>query len=246
MSETLGLELLTLYGDAGSSGCQALYPPPVLDYIALRDRYSSACVLFDASSIIDADPCPLQRTTTCGYVGGGSGSSRFLFFLLAFSFFFYFCSVSISSLTHSALPQLIGRIIFATAARLVSAQSVPTSTQNPLLLAQQLLANAQTRADATAVWRHPSPNNAVSLLLLYQLLSRGEIGSAEGKPYLAALVGHLRALERTNPEVLVGASGTGTSILVWCLLSFDAFAAAERAEEPIVCVLPPYFPFSAY
>ncbi|GAA6036712.1 hypothetical protein JCM8097_003442 [Rhodosporidiobolus ruineniae] len=41
MSETLELELLNLYSDAGSSCFDPLYPPPVLDYIALRSRYEA-------------------------------------------------------------------------------------------------------------------------------------------------------------------------------------------------------------
>ncbi|GAA5837647.1 hypothetical protein JCM11251_002033 [Rhodosporidiobolus azoricus] len=183
MSETLGLELLTLYGDAGRSCCQPLFPPPVLDYIALRDRYRLSGRRFSDMSAED---------------------------------------------------QLTGRIVFATAARLWSTESAPTPSENRHLLAKQLLVNAQTRADLAAVWRHPSPDNAVSLLLLYQLINRGEISSEEAKPYLAALVGHLRALNRTNPELLLGASGSNTSALVWCLMAFDAFAAVERAEEPIV------------
>ncbi|GAA5895202.1 hypothetical protein JCM6882_006614 [Rhodosporidiobolus microsporus] len=179
MSESLGLELLTLYGDAGSSCCQPLFPPPVLDYIALRNRFRDAGRRLSDMSLED---------------------------------------------------QLVGRIVFATASRLRTGNS---SSPDPRL-SQQLLANAQTRADAAAVWRNPSPSNAVSLLLLYQLVSRGEIGSEEAKPYLSALVGHMRALERTNPEFLRGASLGGTTGLVWCLMAFDAFAAVEQAEEPIV------------
>ncbi|GAA5861526.1 hypothetical protein JCM8547_008060 [Rhodosporidiobolus lusitaniae] len=115
MSETLGLELLQIYGDAGNTCSDPLYPPPVPDDLALQERYEAA-----GKRLVDL----------------------------------------------SNEDQLTCRIVFATASR--TWRSGKTATTNGKLV-QQLLVNAQSRADATGVWRNPTPANAISLLLLYQL-----------------------------------------------------------------------------
>ncbi|GAA5861599.1 hypothetical protein JCM8547_008087 [Rhodosporidiobolus lusitaniae] len=57
MSETLGLELLQIYGDAGNTCSDPLYPPPVLDYLALQGRYEAAGKRLADLSIEDQLTC---------------------------------------------------------------------------------------------------------------------------------------------------------------------------------------------
>ncbi|GAA6039679.1 hypothetical protein JCM8097_001344 [Rhodosporidiobolus ruineniae] len=179
MSETFGLELLTLYGDASSSCSDPIYPPPVLDYIGLRGRYEAA--------------------------------GRRL------------CDLSSSD-------QLICRIVFASASRLHPSSSTPDSHSHSQL-ARQLVANAASHADTANIWRQPSRENAMALLLLYQLMTAGELGNDDAKPYMAALIEQLRTLHRTEPEALVGKSGDVTG-LVWTAWMMHTFAALERREAP--------------
>ncbi|GAA5861578.1 hypothetical protein JCM8547_008080 [Rhodosporidiobolus lusitaniae] len=182
MSETLGLELLQIYGDAGSTCSDPLYPPPVLDYLALQGRYETAGKRLTNLSIED---------------------------------------------------QLTCRIVFATASRMWrSGKNAATNGK----LVQQLLTNAQTRADATGVWRNPTPANAISLLLLYQLANQGEIASIAAKPYLVSLAAQLKVLHKSasHAPVVTGVKGTSATALSWCLLAFDTFASIERKEAPVV------------
>ncbi|GAA6039681.1 hypothetical protein JCM8097_001345 [Rhodosporidiobolus ruineniae] len=176
MSETFGLELLTLYGDASSSCSDPIYPPPVLDYSALRSRYEAA--------------------------------GRRLYEL-------------------SPSDQLTCRILFASVSRLRASSSAAASESK---LVRQLTSNAASHADSMGIWRRACGENAIALLLLYQLAAAGEIASEEAKPYMAALVGQLRTMYRSQPKLLMGESGAGASALVWSVFAFHVFSAVERRE----------------
>ncbi|GAA6039686.1 hypothetical protein JCM8097_001349 [Rhodosporidiobolus ruineniae] len=176
MSETFGLELLTLYGDASSSCSDPIYPPPVLDYLGLRSRYEAV-----GRRLADLSPS----------------------------------------------DQLTCRIVFATASRL---RPPKPESPTPSALICQLSINATSHADSTSIWRQPSSENATALLLLFQLVAAGEIASDEAKPYMSALINQLRTLYKSEPHVLLGRSGNGTSGLVWCVFAFNTFAAVERRE----------------
>ncbi|GAA6039689.1 hypothetical protein JCM8097_001352 [Rhodosporidiobolus ruineniae] len=176
MSETLGLELLSLYGDASSSCSDPIYPPPVLDYIGLRGRYEAV-----GRRLSDLSPA----------------------------------------------DQLTCRIVFASASRLRRPSSASSSESQ---LVHNLSSSATSHADAASVWRRPSSENATALLLLFQLVAAGEIASEEAKPYMSALNSQVRALYKTQPRVLLGASGGGMSPLLWCVLLFGTLAAVERRE----------------
>jgi hypothetical protein len=53
MSETLGLELLSLYSD--SSASDPLFPPPVFDSVSLRGRFEAVCVHFHPFGCLETD-----------------------------------------------------------------------------------------------------------------------------------------------------------------------------------------------
>ncbi|BGP15514.1 hypothetical protein JCM10213v2_003493 [Rhodosporidiobolus nylandii] len=57
LSESFGFELLTLYENAGSGSSDALYPPPVVDFLALKQRYEAAGKRLSALSPEDQLTC---------------------------------------------------------------------------------------------------------------------------------------------------------------------------------------------
>jgi hypothetical protein len=129
--------------------------------------------------------------------------------------------------------QLTCRIVFASACRL--RPSRPGSFADPAIV-QKLLKNAQMQADTQAVWRKPSAENAISLLLLSTLVGQGEIDSVEAKSYLSALIAHLQQLFKINPALITGTKNESVTGIVWTTLVYDTFSAIERKEAPILCV----------
>jgi hypothetical protein len=132
-----------------------------------------------------------------------------------------------------ASPQLTCRIVFATASRL--RPSSPGSSADPAVV-RKLLLDAQNYADSLAIWRKPSAGNTISLLLLSILVRQGEIDSIEGQSYMSAVVAHFQHLYKTNPALITGSKGGSSTGIAWTALAYDAFAAVERKEAPILQV----------
>ncbi|GAA6020602.1 hypothetical protein JCM10207_008683 [Rhodosporidiobolus poonsookiae] len=124
--------------------------------------------------------------------------------------------------------RLLTRTVFAMASRLLPPNSAGSSP-----LPVQLLRSAQDHADANAVWRSPRRDNAVVLLLLYLAAGKGEIATPDARPYLGAVVSHIRELLHYDPAVVKG-HRTNTTGLSWCVGFFDVLAAVEQGRAPLL------------
>ncbi|BGP20202.1 hypothetical protein JCM10213v2_008338 [Rhodosporidiobolus nylandii] len=124
--------------------------------------------------------------------------------------------------------ELLCRTVFPLAARLLTS----SSARPPSDLSRQLFLDAQTHADALAVWRKPTRTNAISLLLLHQAAGNGEISHPDTRPYMAGLVEQVSQLLSVDPQAIKGAQGSSTSNLGWCIGAFDAFTAVEAGRAP--------------
>jgi hypothetical protein len=104
---------------------------------------------------------------------------------------------------------------------------------------QKLLTDAQTLADSFAIWRKPSIENALNLLLLSNLVGQGDVASPESKSYLISLVAHLHRLFKLNQALIITTTpDTGTGI-VWAMLAYDTFGAVE-GKEGLAATKPSY------
>ncbi|GAA5897237.1 hypothetical protein JCM8208_003765 [Rhodotorula glutinis] len=124
----------------------------------------------------------------------------------------------------SVEDQLLFRVISASSAPFLSSRAASSTS-----MARQLLAVAQSSADALAIHRKPTVPHVVSLLLLHQAAGRGEIATDDAETYLSSAVAHVRALRHRAPLAISGPSSESTSALVWVVTIFDACAAVERS-----------------
>jgi hypothetical protein len=100
---------------------------------------------------------------------------------------------------------------------------------------QKLLTDAQTLSDSLAIWRKPSPENSINLLLLSTLVGQGDITTYEAKSYLTSLVAQLQQMHKVKPALLHGEQNDSIKSIVWTTLVYDTFCAIERKETPILC-----------
>lgn len=98
----------------------------------------------------------------------------------------------------------------------------------------QLLRDAQSSADALAIWRKPTLANAVALILLQQAAGRGNIASDDACAYFSSAAGHIHTLKERDPVALVS-NGIGTTAFTWTATVVDACAAVEHAARPYMC-----------
>ncbi|GAA5860038.1 hypothetical protein JCM8547_003068 [Rhodosporidiobolus lusitaniae] len=128
----------------------------------------------------------------------------------------------------STSDQATCRIVFA----LASSLSTEHAIADPSFLSQELAEQAQSFIDFVDISRWSPLDNAINLLLLWQSVCRGEIGSDVGQPFLVAVVEQLSRVHETDPPLLRSPARGFSSCLVYHAMLYDAAAAVERGTKP--------------
>lgn len=142
----------------------------------------------------------------------------------------------------------IAAIVFATAARISSHPAIIGAGGSSDVVrhgyarkdvCSALRIRAQQLCDQRGAWRTPSEGNAVTMLLMRQMMCNGDLQQSEGRSYASMSLEHVRQLYRHNPNRLQDAGGLDG--LAWCSIILDALASVEGGQQPLAsdldCIL---------
>jgi hypothetical protein len=120
-------------------------------------------------------------------------------------------------------------VVFAASSRRLSLGSSGDSSAEILDQAQQL-------ADKLSIWRTPSYDNLLNLLLLFNLVAKGDIGSPEADHYLSAACTQFRHIFVSGSAELAEPTSSSRGWVAYTLAIVDIASALERRVPPYLYV----------
>ncbi|BGP06904.1 hypothetical protein JCM10049v2_002734 [Rhodotorula toruloides] len=121
---------------------------------------------------------------------------------------------------------LMLRIVAAAASRFLRPSKGTEATRDTC--ADQALQLAVRLADSQGLWRTINNSNPVALLLLWQLMANGELGTSAAQPYLVAAANQVKAMRDLDQPELDDDTTT------WAIALTDAVVALETSSAPIL------------
>ncbi|GEM06634.1 hypothetical protein Rt10032_c02g0651 [Rhodotorula toruloides] len=126
------------------------------------------------------------------------------------------------------IRRLMLRIVAAAASRFLRPSKPSEASRDAV--ADQALQLAVRLADSQGLWRTTSNANSVALLLLWQSMANGELGSSAAQPYLVAAAIQVKAMRDLDRPELDDDSTT------WAVALTDAVVALETSSASILYV----------